>query len=225
MEVSHVSSAASSTGSAAAVQSLTENFDNFLLMLTTQLKHQDPLSPTDATEFTNQLVQFSQLEQQISQTSKIDDLIALQKAMENVGAVGYLDKTVEVESDVTLLENGSAHFAYNMPAGAANASIAIVDSGGRVVKAFPTSTEPGRQEVVWDGTDAQGIQQPDGAYTVVVSAVNADDVPFDDIPVYFTGTVDAVFQSEGQTFVTVGPIEIPLDRVLSVKSTQPNPSV
>jgi flagellar basal-body rod modification protein FlgD len=115
MEVSAATSSAAKSDTAAASQSLTENFDNFLLMLTTQLQQQDPLSPTDATEFTNQLVQFSQLEQQISQTGKIDDLIATQKSAEALGAVNYLGKTVEVQSDLTLLEDGEATFSYHMP--------------------------------------------------------------------------------------------------------------
>ncbi|NNE84487.1 MAG: flagellar hook assembly protein FlgD [Alphaproteobacteria bacterium] len=213
-----------SSGASAATQSLTENFDNFLLMLTTQLQHQDPLSPTDATEFTNQLVQFSQLEQQISQSGKIEDLIALQQSAESIGAVNYLGKTVEVESDLTLLEDGNATFSYDMPAGAVNASIAILDSTGRVVKTYNGESTAGRQDVVWDGTDSQGVLQPDGVYTVVVSAVNADDIPFDSIPIFFTGTADAVWRFEGQTFVTVGPVEVPLDRILSVMSPSTTPT-
>jgi len=224
MEISPSAASTTSNDTAAATQSLTENFDNFLLMLTTQLQHQDPLSPTDATEFTNQLVQFSQLEQQISQTDKVEDLIALQQAAESIGAVNYLGKTVEVESDLTLLEDGSATFSYDMPAGAVNASIAVLDSTGRVVRTFSGETATGRQDAVWDGMDSQGVLQPDGVYTVVVSAVNADDVPFDTIPIFFTGTADAVWQSEGQTFVTVGPVEIPLDRILSVKPAESTPT-
>lgn len=224
MEVSSLTNTGTSGETRAAVQSLTENFDNFLLMLTTQLQHQDPLNPTDSTEFTNQLVQFSQLEQQISQTDKIEDLIALQQAAEALGAVNYLGKTVEVESDVTLLENGSAAFSYDMPEGAANASIAILDSAGRIVKVLSADTAPGRHDAVWDGTDAQGVDQPDGAYSVVVSAVNADDIPFDAIPVFFTGTADEVWQFEGETFVTVGPVDVPLSRILSVKTPDPAPS-
>ena len=216
MEITPLAATTSSSDAVAATQQLTENFDDFLLMLTTQLQHQDPLSPTDATEFTNQLVQFSQLEQQISQSSKIEDLIALQKAAEQLGAVNYLGKEVEIESDLTLLEDGSATISYDMPAGAVNASIGILDSTGRFIKAFSADTAPGRHEVVWDGTDAQGVAQPDGPYTVVVSAVDADDVPFDAIPVFFTGTADAVWQSAGETFVSVGPVEVPLDRILSI---------
>ena len=77
----------------------------------------------------------------------------------------------------------------------------------------------------WDGTDSQGVSQPDGPYTVVVSAVDADEISFDAIPVFFTGTADAVWQSEGETFVTVGPLEIPLDRILSVMSPETSPTI
>jgi flagellar basal-body rod modification protein FlgD len=225
MEITPFAASTPSSETVAATQSLTENFDDFLLMLTTQLQHQDPLSPTDATEFTNQLVQFSQLEQTISQSSKLEDLIALHQAAEALGAVNYLGKKVEIQSDLTLLENGNATFAYDMPPGAVNASIGILDSTGRLITTFSADTTPGRNDVVWDGTDAQGVAQPDGPYTVVVSAVDADDISFNAIPVFFTGTADAVWQSEGETFVTVGPVEVPLDRILSVMSPDAPPTV
>ena len=225
MEITPFAASTPSSETIIATQSLAENFDDFLLMLTTQLQHQDPLSPTDATEFTNQLVQFSQLEQQISQSSKIEDLIALQQAAASIGAVSYLGKTVEVQSDLTLLEDGNATFSYDMPAGAVNASIAILDSTGRFITTFSADTTPGRHDADWNGTDMQGVLQPEGPYTVVVSAVDADDIPFDAVPVFFTGTADAVWQSDGQTFITVGPLEIPLDRILSVMFPETPPTV
>jgi flagellar basal-body rod modification protein FlgD len=224
MEVSGLTATPSSNEPNAATQSLTENFDNFLLMLTTQLQHQDPLSPTDATEFTNQLVQFSQLEQQISQSDKIDDLIALQQAAESLGAVGFLGKTVEVKSDLTVLEDGSATISYDMPVGVENATIAILDSAGGLVTTLTANKAAGRQDTIWDGTNDQDIQQPDGPYTVVVSAVDENDNSFDDIPVYFSSTAEEVWQFEGQTFVTVGPLDVELDRILSVKLPPEPPS-
>ena len=224
MEILPLIPASAANDADVAARSLTEDFDDFLLMLTTQLQYQDPLSPTDATEFTNQLVQFSQLEQQIGQSSKLEDMIALHKAAESLNAVNYLGKTVEVQADLTLLDNGAAAFSYEMPAGAANASIAIVDSGGRVVTTIAADTAVGRHDVVWDGTDSQGVAQPDGPYTVVVSAVDADDVPFEAIPVYFSGTANTVFQLDGQTFLTVGPVDVPLDRILSVTNPEPIPT-
>jgi len=224
MEVSPATASAVSKETSAATKSLTQNFDDFLLMLITQLRYQDPLNPTDATQFTDQLVQFSQLEQQIAQTSKVEDLIALHQAAESVGAVNLLGKTVEVESDLTLLEDGEATISYHLPEGVVNATVAILDSSGSFVTSFKVSTDAGRQNVVWDGKNTQDILQDDGPYTVVVSAVDADNETVDDIPVFFSGTADAVWQSEGQTFVTVGPLEIPLQRILSVFALKTPPT-
>lgn len=214
MDVSPVSG---STPPSAATQSLTENFDNFLLMLTAQLQNQDPLNPTDSTEFTNQLVQFSQLEQQISQSDKIDDLVALQLAAQSQNAINFLGKKVEIQSDVTVLEDGKATFTYDMPEGAENATIAILDSDGNIVATFDADTVAGAHEAEWDGLDDQDILQEDGYYTVVVSAVDGDDEPLDDIPTFFTGVASAVWQFEGQTYVTVGPVDVPMSRILSVE--------
>jgi len=69
---------ATSSGSGdVALKSLASNFDTFLQLLTTQLQNQDPLSPMDSTEFTNQLVLFSQLEQQINQSKKLEQLVGV----------------------------------------------------------------------------------------------------------------------------------------------------
>src|SRR6478735_4764848 len=67
----------SSTSTAASSAKLTQSYDSFLKLLTTQLQNQDPMSPMESSEFTNQLVQFSQVEQQISQNSKLDKLVSL----------------------------------------------------------------------------------------------------------------------------------------------------
>ncbi len=58
-----------------ALASLSGDYSNFLTLLTTQLKNQDPLSPMDSTQFTQQLVQFSAVEQQINGNKKLDQLI------------------------------------------------------------------------------------------------------------------------------------------------------
>ena len=82
------------TGAAAAQKSLASNFDTFLTLLTTQLQHQDPLSPMDSTEFTQQLVQFSSVEQQISANKNLESLIALTKSRSSADAVSYLGKSL-----------------------------------------------------------------------------------------------------------------------------------
>ena len=197
-------------------QSLANDFDNFLTMLTTQLQHQDPLSPLDSTEFTNQLVQFSQLEQQINQSEKLDNLIAKQQSAETAAALGYLGNEVEVISPVTVLTNGEARFAYTLPKGAVKTSIAILDESGSVVRTFDGETAAGRHDVTWDGTNDQGVTLPDGAYTIAVSAANEEDTPLTDLTVYSRGVADGIVTEDGITYLRVGNVNVPLDRVVAV---------
>ena len=59
-----------------ALKQLSGNFSTFLNLLTTQLKNQDPTSPMDTNQFTQQLVMYSQVEQQIQSNSNLKTLIA-----------------------------------------------------------------------------------------------------------------------------------------------------
>ena len=199
-------------------QSLSSDFDNFLTMLTTQLQNQDPLSPLDSTEFTNQLVQFSQLEQQINQSGKIDDLIALQKSAEAAAALGYLGNEVEMISAVTMLDGGSAKFAYHMPIDAKTSKITIFDNEGNIVRNINGEKTSGRHDLDWDGTNDQGVQLPDGANSVLVTATDDGDDPLTDITVYSRGVADEVITDAGLTYLRVGDIYVPLDRIVSVGS-------
>ena len=82
------------TGALTDSKSLAETFDNFLLLLTTQLQNQDPLDPLESNEFTQQLVQFSGVEQQIKMNEKLDMMIAGQAFNEAAQAVGFLGKEI-----------------------------------------------------------------------------------------------------------------------------------
>src|SRR3954470_17819141 len=95
--VTAASTSATSTSAAASAQKqLAGNFDTFLTLLTTQLKNQDPLSPMDSNQFTQQLVQFSQVEQQINANKNLESLVSMSKAQGATSAVGYLGKTLTV---------------------------------------------------------------------------------------------------------------------------------
>src|SRR5712675_2430466 len=84
--------AATPSGAVTAQKSLSTNFNTFLTLLTTQLKNQDPLAPMDSNQFTQQLVQFSQVEQQINANKNLESLISLTKARGAIDAVSYLGK-------------------------------------------------------------------------------------------------------------------------------------
>src|ERR1700677_2198810 len=106
-------STGSTTGSSAMDQ-LSGNFDTFLQLLTTQLQNQDPLDPMDSNQFTQQLVEFSQVEQQINTNTNLQTLITQGQSQSGAYATGYLGKTVTVSGGQGALTNGEATWNYNL---------------------------------------------------------------------------------------------------------------
>ena len=115
-----------------------EDFDNFLTLLTTQLTHQDPLSPLDTHQFTNQLVQFASVEQQLHQSGMLENLVALLEGQQGAtvaDGLGYLGKEVAREgTNQFLLNDGdSARLQYVLPEGAQNARLEVRNASGNIV--------------------------------------------------------------------------------------------
>ncbi|MEO0962032.1 MAG: flagellar hook capping FlgD N-terminal domain-containing protein, partial [Pseudomonadota bacterium] len=115
MSIEAIAAAQSSQGAAASASSkLNTDFDTFLTLLTTQLKNQDPLEPLDSSEFTNQLVQFSSVEQNIATNQNLEQLLNLTFANFATDAVGYIGKEVVAESPTAILTNGTANWDYEL---------------------------------------------------------------------------------------------------------------
>src|SRR5580704_9781763 len=89
-------SSSGASGSGDAMNQLSGNFDTFLTLLTTQLKDQDPTSPMDSSTFTQQLVEYSQVEQQINSNTNLQTLISQGQTQSGAYATSYLGKTVTV---------------------------------------------------------------------------------------------------------------------------------
>lgn len=164
----YVQTGTSSTTNSAS-QTLSADMNTFLTLLTTQLKYQDPLDPMDTAEFTNQLVQYSSVEQAIQTNSKLDTLLSM--GMSNLGAqaVSYIGKVAQVLGDVMPLENGMAKAAYTLDKDVASVTISVRDLNGNIIYSETGEKTAGTHEFTWDGKDSSGIQQEDGAYQIVVS--------------------------------------------------------
>src|SRR5690242_8710914 len=116
--VSSTSPAATSSSSttSAATTGFGSNFNTFLTLLTTQLKAQDPTSPLDTNQFTQQLVQFAQVEQSISTNDKLSSLVSMQTSDQAISALPLVGKTVQFDCNSTVLpDGGSAKFSYSLP--------------------------------------------------------------------------------------------------------------
>ena len=146
----------SSTSNALNNTEIASNFTEFLQLLTTQLKNQDPLSPLDTNQFTQQLVSFSQVEQAIDTNKNLQTLIALQNASQTVSALPLVGRTIEYADGTAPLANGQASFSYTLPSNAAAATLAVVDANGKTVFTRTAETAAGRHGFTWDGTTSAG---------------------------------------------------------------------
>lgn len=185
MSITGIENTGASNNSANSGIRLAENFDTFLTMLTVQLKNQDPLSPMDSTEFTNQLVQFSAVEQQIASNKNLENLISVTQTNTKAQAISYIGHVVEiasstvplqggqeVETSTIALSNGKSVFKYTLDDTASTATITIKNSNGQVVRTLTGETSKGSHEITWDGKNSDDEKLPDGNYTVAVAANN-----------------------------------------------------
>ena len=211
--VTPIASATSAASGAAATaqKGLANNFDTFLTLLTAQLRNQDPLSPMDSTQFTEQLVQFSQVEQQISANKNLETLIGLTQSRAGIDAVNYLGKTLTMTDGSNALRNGSAEWSYTLEVPTASTVVTVSNARGKIVYAAPGQTGAGSHTFVWDGKDNAGNPLPDGAYTLSVKGAlnNGDKVT---AALVSKGIVDQVDLSRGEPLLMIGPLGIPLSK-------------
>ena len=200
-----------------ARRKLSGDFDTFLLMLTTQLKNQDPLEPMDSNEFTQQLVQFAGVEQAIDTNNNLEKLIEMQNGTQINNAVNYIGKFVTATGNSGRLVDGVAAFSYDLPKQATTVDVVITNDLGAVVFKGNGTTTAGLNDVLWDGTNnVTGTDCPDGTYHIAVLAKDANGAEIKPTT-YTTGFVTSVNLEDGETKLAIGKIELGLDKVLSVR--------
>src|SRR5471030_3223565 len=126
--------ATKSPGSAIGIdqQTIAGNFNSFLQLLTTQLKNQNPLDPLDTNQFTSQLVQFAQVEQQLRSNDQLATLVSLQKTTQSTAALSFVGQNVVVDGSTAPLQNGSATWDLAVPK-PATATVNIKSATGQTV--------------------------------------------------------------------------------------------
>ena len=207
-------SAATSSG-----VSLAKNFDTFLKLLTTQLKNQDPTSPMDSKEFTQQLVQFSQVEQQINQNKNLEKLIEMVGAQNANANLGYIGKDVVVSGgDGTLAQDGEIDWMYNLPDGVTTAKANVYDEAGKLVYSTTLKPVSGRASFNWDGTRSDGVVPKAGNYTLEVTAKDTNGKAMDGTKVYTTGRVDSLEYEDGDQYLIVGNVKVAPSDVVAVRA-------
>lgn len=226
MAISNVSNPSSSSGtnssgsssSSSSTTGIANNFDQFLTLLTTQLKNQSPLDPMDTNQFTEQLVQFAGVEQQLKTNDTLSSLLSLSAASTATNAVGFIGSTITADGATAQLSSGAAAWKVNSSA-AGTATITIKDANGSVVQTMTRSLVAGDQSLGWDGKTSIGTTAPDGAYSVTIDgrSVAGDALT---VKTQISGVVDGVDFTSSVPSLKIGSISVPIDKVKGVVRSQ-----
>lgn len=202
----------------AARTKFADDLDSFLLMLTTQLQNQDPLSPMESNEFTQQLVGFAQVEQQIGINENLQEQLALQRGSMNTMALSYVGMYAEIRDNMVTLEDGRTKFAYSLASNTASTRLAFKDENGVLVRTMAGSSSQGDHVFTWDGRNDAGEQLPDGQYTVEVTA---RDVAGETVASWTTvqARITGASTDGTEPYVTVNGTAVPLSEILAVSES------
>jgi flagellar basal-body rod modification protein FlgD len=223
--IPNTTSSTSSTSNSSSSGTLTGGVqmgkEDFLKLLTTQLRYQNPLSPEDPKDFVAQLSQFSSLEQLINLNTKLEDssknAIALQNSVQLGQGVALLGKEVKAQGNSFTVSGGKAgDMSFILGANAASSTVKIYNSGGVLVRTIDLGAKnAGEVQVNWDGKDGSGNTAADGTYRFQVEAKDAKGKSLDTAS-YISGTVEEVLQDANKVYLKVNGRLVTLDSILSI---------
>ena len=212
------SSTDSSTAAADMKKSTGLNKNDFLQLLVTQLKSQDPMNPQDSSEFVAQLAQLTQVEQTYNINTNLKNLLSSQNNFSSLSSMSLIGKEITtIGSQVVLADGNQPSLAFSLPSAATQVTIQVKDATGKTIRTLTEgATSAGVNSISWDGKNDDGQTMQAGTYTFAVSGVDASGQTISGTPL-FRGRVTGV-NLEGDTPVlTVNGIYVPLTSVLEVK--------
>jgi flagellar basal-body rod modification protein FlgD len=205
----------SSNSSVSSGTTLANNFQTFLTLLTTQLQNQNPLDPLDTNQFTQQLVQFASVEQQLRQNDQLSTLVSLEKTAQSTAALSYVGYTAVVDGSKAPFDGtNSAAWTLKVP-NDTTASITITNSAGQTVFSGTYPVQKGNPTFTWDGKGNDGTQWPAGNYTLNASGKDStgNNVA---IPSEVQGVVDSVDLTASPPLLSIGGQSYTTDQIRRV---------
>jgi flagellar basal-body rod modification protein FlgD len=188
-------------------------------LLATQLKNQDPLSPTETTEMTSQITQMTGVEQQLVTNDLLTALVGMNDGG-MTGALNMMDKLVTAQTEKSVLKDGKASWTYNQSRAGTSVKVEVLDQYGKTIATvLPEDMGKGDHTFTWDGKDTStGVQQPNGgAYTLRVTALDGEGSKITTSAMgRIEGIVTAITNENGVNMVTIGDTKVPVDSVIGV---------
>ncbi len=185
--------------------------DDYLNLLVTQLKYQDPSKPMEHYEMASQMAQFNTVEQLMGVNKVLTEMKKMQNDAKAEKLSQYLGKDIEIQgNNIKLSGDGKANIAkFELPSAAANVIAEIRDEHSKVVKSIPMGAlQPGANKISWDGTNDKGVKLPNGNYTFNILASNEDGKPMT-AKMSFVAKVEGITDilSGGKLDTDVGPAD------------------
>jgi flagellar basal-body rod modification protein FlgD len=215
LPTSSSSSSTASSANALASQQIAGNFQSFLTLLTTQLQNQNPLSPLDTNQFTQQLVEFAGVQQQLNTNDSLATLVSLQQATQSTEALSYVGKTAIVKGNTATMTNSTAVWAVSIPT-ASTMDVSIASSTGQTVFTGTYNVVAGNnQPFEWNGQGTNGTQYPDGNYTMTATAKDSSGNTVG-VTTAVGGVVSSVDLTQSPPLLTIGGQTYTISQVQSI---------
>ena len=200
--------------------------DDFLTLLVAQLQNQDPLNPSESTEFTAQLAQFSSLEQLQNVNDTLGNFEVYQSTLNNIQSSGFIGKTVTAAGDSLTVQNGEAgSIEFDLSESSDNVYVKIYDAMGEYVADIEAgSLANGKHTIEWDATDDNGAAVSDGTYTFEIMATDEDGNSVASTS-FISGQVTGINYESGETKLLLGDREVSISSLVRVEETSTDDNV
>lgn len=216
-EISGIPSSGAQPSAAASGNSISATKDQFLKLLLAQLKNQDPLAASDATEFTKQMLQFGQLEQLFNLNDSVGDLNENNNNMMRTQAVGIVGKQIDAKTEnIEMTSTSIPQIGFSLDRPAGRVEVSVVDSLGRVVRTLRyDNLSAGSHYQDFDGLNSNGTRLSNGVYSLRLTGTGAD---LSNIPVtpISRGLVNGVDFTSGKPMLKMGSRLIKMEDLISV---------
>jgi flagellar basal-body rod modification protein FlgD len=213
------STATTSTASSTSSTSATGlSSTDFLNLLVSELQNQNPLDPTNSTDFITQLTSYANFDQQQTLNSNLNTLVSSFNSLLTLNSSNYIGQTVTAKGDTGTLQSGQVAFGYSLNSAAAAVTLTVKDSSGNAVWSGSGTASAGSNSFTWDGTTTSGTQLTDGGqYSLTVSATDSTGQS-----VYgyttVTGKVTSIDNSSGTPMLNIGSTAVSTNNVIGVTS-------
>ncbi len=191
--------------------------DEFLKLLTYQLRYQNPLNPLNNNEFTTQLTLLSSLDALNNMVLKMNDLLLYQNSIQNTLTLNLIGKNVKFGGHKFELKDGKGEINFNLLANAQKVVVSIFDSSGKLVRKIDLgSKNAGACTYQWDGKNGDGSQLPEGTYSFKVEAIDTSGKEVEAITTSKGVVTGVTFENNITYLIVDGTKRIKLNEILEI---------